>query len=43
MAVISLTAVLPSLLPRPSHPSVCCLQFLALVLQVTNTGTRRPG
>ena len=31
-----------SLVPRPSHPSVCRLQY-TLVLQATNTGVRRPG
>ena len=29
---------------RPSHvPSVCCLQYNVLILQVTNAGVRRPG
>ena len=31
---------LPSLVPRPSYPSVC---LLALVVQVMNTGVGRPG
>ena len=36
-------AIMGNLVPRPSHPSVCHLQYPALVLQATNAGVRRPG
>ena len=40
--IISPCMVRPSLVPMPSHPRVCRLQY-ALVLQATNAGVRRPG
>ena len=42
MNTVKHNSCLSSLVPRPSHSSVCRLQYLC-VLQVTNAGVRRPG